>query len=368
MDCRKITVAIISTNADRAGAPLHVQELSIGMSGQAARVVVVFGEDGPVRQALADRGIETYVVPTMRSQIDIGRDLKSISAIKTILAHVRPDIVHAHSSKAGMVGRIAGKAMGIPVVYTIHGWGFGTGRRPLISAIVRTIEFLLRSITSRFIAVSHADRNIGMTSLGISENRIATVHNGTPDTEFRADPGNSRVVAMVARADLQKDYETLFKAIEAVPCELWCIGRGTDSADFMDLAKGLAPSNHQKIRFFGSRSDVPELLSKAAIFVLSSRFEGLPISIIEAMRAGLPVVASDVGGVCELVQEGQTGFLFASGDHQALEQKLRQLMHDDALRKTLGANGRDHFLRNFTNDKMIAKTLSIYSSVLTRGA
>lgn len=359
-----IAIAYICTNADLAGAPLHLQELVLGISTVVGRVIAIFGEEGPVRIALAGKDIETYIVPTMRSNINPLDDIRTLFSVKSILAKAKPDLIHAHSSKAGMVARILGSYLNIPVVYTIHGWGFGKGRRKIVSIVVRITELLLKGRTSHFIAVSDADKEVGINSLHISSDRISTVNNGIADCSLLANPMNSSVLVMVARNDHQKDYGTLFQAIDTLSCEVWCIGRGTDTADFKAMAKALAPSAYPRITFFGPRSDVTELLSKTGIFVLSSRFEGLPLSILEAMRAGLPVVASDVGGVCELVSDNITGFLFRSGDSITLRSQLSKLLENGELRARLGNSGRQAFVNCFTSKEMVSETGHIYSSIL----
>ncbi|MFU8795236.1 MAG: glycosyltransferase, partial [Dethiobacteria bacterium] len=118
-----------------------------------------------------------------------------------------------------------------------------------------------------------------------------------------------------------------------------------------------------RIEFFGMRGDVEELLASSSIFVLSSRREGFPISTLEAMRAGLPVVASNVGGISEQIVEDETGYLFESGDHRQLQSHLARLIRDPILRSRLGQAGRRRFLEHFTLDKMVDETLRVYYQI-----
>ena len=157
-----ISVLLVSTNADLAGAPVHVMLLAQGLASHGLNVGVVFGEHGPIRVELERQGISTWVVPTIRSNFNVAQDFQSVMSLRKLIREFDPQIVHAHSSKAGMVTRIAGAACTVPVVYTVHGWGFGQGRMRSVSTIVRTIERLLRSRTSHYIAVSAHDRQIGL--------------------------------------------------------------------------------------------------------------------------------------------------------------------------------------------------------------
>jgi glycosyltransferase involved in cell wall biosynthesis len=119
-----------------------------------------------------------------------------------------------------------------------------------------------------------------------------------------------------------------------------------------------------RVTLMGQREDIPELLKVSDLFVLSSRSEGLPYTIIEAMLAGLPVVATAVGGVPELVEDGRTGFLVPPGDHGALAEAIQRLLDDSSLRVSMGEKGREKALREFTLDRMLIETQEIYRQVL----
>jgi glycosyltransferase involved in cell wall biosynthesis len=166
---------------------------------------------------------------------------------------------------------------------------------------------------------------------------------------------------MTARFDRQKDHETLFRALTTLPdVQLDLIGNGPGQAATEALANqlGIAP----RVRFLGQRLDVAELLADAHVFVLSSRWEGFPRSTLEAMRAGLPVVVSRVGGAAEAVDDGQSGFVVEPGDREQLAERLRDLVHDSDLRRRMGAASRARYEIDFTFDRMAAKTLAVYES------
>jgi glycosyltransferase involved in cell wall biosynthesis len=356
-------VVLVSTNADLAGAPLHVRTLALELSERGFAVAVVFGQEGPVEAGLRAAGITCHVVPTMRSEIHPAKDRRSIDALARLLRAHRPDVVHAHSAKAGMVARIAARRLGIPCVYTVHGWGFGPGRPWLRALLLGAVERSLVGATDRFIAVSEVDARLGRQRLAIPSGAITTIRNGIADTPWRARPAASRVVAMVARDCMPKDYATLLRAAAGLDCEVWCIGSGTDTAAFRDAARRTGADVERRVRFLGARTDVAELLARCGVFVLSSDFEGLPLSVIEAMRAGLPTVASDVGGMRELVAPGRTGMLFAPRDHVALRSHLESLLAAPERRDTLGATARRVFERRFALAPMIDRTIDVYRHV-----
>jgi glycosyltransferase involved in cell wall biosynthesis len=170
---------------------------------------------------------------------------------------------------------------------------------------------------------------------------------------------------MVARFSEQKDHETLIRAMAHLKpgaARLNLIGDGERRAPCEQLARDLRVAPH--IRFWGDRQDVPELLAGCHVFVLSTNWEGLPISILEALRAGLPVVATAVAGVPELVLEGHTGFLAPRKDPLALARALGVLVENETLRAKLGRKAREHFLVHFTLDEMVRQIRSIYQEAL----
>lgn len=361
-----LAVALVSTNADRAGAPLHVRSLATELATRGVRVMGVFGEDGPVVHALRGQGIECRVIPTMRSDLRFWRERTTLASLLDHLGDFRPDLIHAHSAKAGLVARLAARRLGVPCVYTVHGWGFGPGRSRVQAMLLAAVERTLVRMTAHYVAVSHADERLGRSRLGLRPEHITTIHNGVEDTPLRADPQSSRIVVMVARAHRQKDHETLLRATSGLPCELWLVGGGTDDPAFRTRMEPGGPDPARTVRYLGSRTDIPELLSRCGIFVLSSRYEGLPLSVIEAMRAGLPVLASDVGGVRELVRDGHNGAVFRSGDADALRGHLQALLDDDALRRRWGEAARSDYERGFAVAPMIRATLEVYRQARAR--
>jgi glycosyltransferase involved in cell wall biosynthesis len=358
-------ILLVSTKADLSGAPLHVLELAKGGSENGLQVTVVFGEDGVVRQHLEDLGISTHVVESIKSRINIILDLKAIFNLNRIVKQLSPDLIHAHSSKAGMIARLVAFWHSIPAGYTIHGWGFGPGRNALIAIYVRIVEWLLKSITTFYIAVSEADVRLGIDRLGIPKSKISCIHNGMPDIEPKARARPGQTVIMVARNDFPKDYACLIKAIEHIPVTLRCVGRDTDTDRFKKMAYDAIGKSVEKIEFMGVRSDVSDLLSSSNIFVLSSRFEGLPLSIIEAMRAGLPVITSDVGGCSELVKEGINGLLVKAGDIEALRKAIGSLAADFEMQRKFGEASRAIYERKFSSARMVSDIIGVYNKLYT---
>jgi glycosyltransferase involved in cell wall biosynthesis len=356
----KKRIVILTTNADLAGAPIHVRDVSLALHKDGIELTVIFGQSGTIVDQLVAAGIRTIVLPNMRSNFNIWQDIRTLRILTKLIKELQPHIVHLHSSKAGMLGRAACVITRTACVYTIHGWGFGPGRKKIISFCVFLVERFFVKFTPHFIAVCSDDREIGLEKLSIRSDKITVIHNGICKSASNlAKPSHSNIIVMVARDDYQKDYATLLKACNDLQIELWCVGRGTDTEDFRKKAELLAPKILTKIRFFGVQQNIPNLLSKAAVFVLASRHEGLPISIIEAMQAGLPVIATDVGGVSELVTD-EVGFTFESENANQLRERLIYVMSKPQLRDQLGLSAHQRYLEFFSAEVMMKKIYEVY--------
>jgi len=225
-------------------------------------------------------------------------------------------------------------------------------------------------VASRFsngiITVSEADRALAFRYRIVPWHSMTVVHNGVRDTAEQSHPdaGDAAHIVMVARFSPQKDQALLLKALvgQVKPFRLSLVGEGPDQTAVQALAKELGLSG--RVNFLGACGDVSRILAGANVFVLTSNWEGLPISILEAMRAGLPVIATDVGGVREAVVDGETGFLVDRGNLVMLRSRLQQLLGDPELRKKMGEAGRKRYLEYFTVEQMLEATLRVYTEVL----
>ncbi len=287
-------------------------------------------------------------------------------ALRAAIRAFRPDLISTHSSKAGWLGRLAGKATGIPCLFTAHGWAFTHGVPEPQRTVYRVLERATAPLATRIVCVSEHDRRIGIAA-GMTKDRLVTIHNGMPDIppNLRATPGAGGPVriAMVARMDRQKDHGTLLRAIHGIAgVQLDLIGDGPSEASIRTLAQEIGVID--RVRFLGERKDVAEVLARAQVFALISHWEGFPRSTLEAMRAGLPVVVSDAGGAAEAVEEGVTGHVVPRGDVTTVRDRLASLVGNAPLRQEMGAAGRRRYEAMFTFDHMFQRTLGVYREIL----
>lgn len=365
-------IAYIVTRAEPiGGAQIHVRDMAEAMQRRGHAVIVLTGGEGHFTEDLRARHIETVILDHLTVPIRPWRDLRALRELRRALEAFGPDLVATHSAKAGVIGRMAARLLGVPVTVTTHGWSFTTGVPPFKAFVYRWIERVTGPFgADKTITVSEFDRQLALRAGVLSESRMVTVHNGIPDVPpvFRADPSRTppRMV-MVARFGAQKDHPTLLRALadlRDLPWELDLVGEGPLLSQTRGLAASL--SLEDRVHFLGQRKDVDRILAEAQVGLLITNWEGFPLSILEAMRANLPVVASDVGGVSESVTDGVTGFVVAKGAVDVLRQRLRSLLSDPALRTRLGMRGRAEYETHFSLERSVSKTLAVYESVLRR--
>ncbi|MGH7509213.1 MAG: glycosyltransferase family 4 protein [Gemmatimonadales bacterium] len=365
-------IAYMVTRADPiGGAQIHVRDLAASVRALGHSPTVITSGSGPLVQQLRRQDTPTIVLRHLGVPINPLQDLRALREIREVLTSLRPDLLAVHSSKAGILGRLAGSSLRIPVVFTAHGWAFTPGVPALPAAIYRHIERSVGRLASKIITVSEFDRQLALKAHITSADRIVTVYNGMPDVAppLRADPGRSPArLVMVARFGAQKDHPTLLHALAGLPDLAWeldLIGDGPRMSSMQSLAAQLGLGS--RVRFLGQRTDVDQILAQAQISLLVTNWEGFPLSILESMRAGLPVVASSVGGIGESVRDGETGYLVPRGNIGLMRDRIGRLLEAPDLRRRLGAAGRTRYEQYFTLSHSVDKTIAVYRGVLGAG-
>ncbi len=359
-------ILYIITAPDRGGAQTHVLDL-ISQLYHSIEVELATGGEGFLTEAVRALGVKVHLVPTLVRPIRPHKDIRLVRDLGQLIQEVQPDLVHCHSTKAGLVGRLAAHKKSVPGLVTIHGWTFSDGFGQLQRNTGRFLERYVAGFGQHIIVVADAQKELALAHKIASPNQLVTIHNGILDHEARALPGESVIVPriiMVARFQKPKDHLFAVRALAGVdvPWELEFVGDGPLEAEVKEEVNRLNLS--KRVRFMGNRDDVPERLAQAHIFLLASNSEAFPLSILEGMRAGLPVISSNVGGVAESVIESETGFLFERRDMEILRTRLRACLSDPALRAAMGAAGRRRFETHFTQQRMIEKTLEMYEACI----
>ena len=357
----------VITRGELGGGQRHVMDLLEGLRGYELEVAT--GEDGYLAEGARALGIPVHILPHLVMPISPLEDTRGLMALSQLIAKLKPDLVHAHTSKAGILGRVAARINGVPAIFTAHTWCFSEGTSWKWKAIGIPLEKLAATWSGAIINVSEANRQLAVRHRVAAIGKLITIHNGIPDTPHRAQPGLSsgtpRIV-MIARFAPQKAQAELLRALRDIdlPFRLAFVGDGSTRAVHERLAEELGLGS--RVDFLGERRDIAEILATAQVFALPTNWEGFPLTILEGMRAGLPVVASDVGGVGEAVVHETTGFLVGAGSTNEFRLRLRQLLNDPSLRGRQGAAGRIRYEQDYTVRAMLEKTVVVYESVLRR--
>ncbi len=334
--------------------------------------------EGPLLAAIRAEGFRVEGLPLERSLSPraAGRGLR---ALRALVRDVRPDLVHAHMPISGLLARLAARLEGVPrVAYTCHGFLFNQPGPPWRRAASLGLEWLGGRLTDTFLTVSEEEAR-DARRLGISRRAVATGNGRDPD-RFRPDPlARARlraalgtpegrvVVTVVSRLVRHKGHPELLEAMRlllarGLDVELWVVGERLPSDHGPDpepLLRAAAAGMGPRLRRLGARDDVPAVLAASDVFALPSHFEGLPMSVIEAMLSGLPVVATTIRGPREQVLPGETGLLVPPAEAPPLADALARLATDPVLRARLGAAGRARALERYDEGVVLGRTLGL---------
>ena len=358
-------IAQVLTRSDvLGGAQTHVGDLSAGLRNFGHEVTVITGAPGVFSDRLHGIGIPTLHIKSLVRPVKPHLDLAALYQLCRVLRKLKPDIVCAHTAKAGWLARAAACLLGIPSVFTPHGWSMVDRNSLARKAPYCWAERLAARLGTRVINVCEFEQKLAREFRVCRANLLDVVHHGVPDLAFtrtRPVAAQPPTLVMVARFEKQKDHDTLLHALSGLLTMEWrllLVGDGEREAQVRAQIDSLGLGS--RARILPAESDVTSLLVETQIFVLATNFEAFPISILEAMRAGLPVVATDVGGIAESVWQERTGLLVPRGDVASLRRALARMITEPALRTEFGAGGRSLYAARFTSETMVQRTIEVY--------
>ncbi|MCK4810113.1 MAG: glycosyltransferase [Candidatus Omnitrophica bacterium] len=371
---KKIRIGFVNYSLDIGGVETLILEIGKKLDRNLFEpLIFVFMKDGKLKKEYIKDGIQVIEVDKK-----YGFDwLLSIRLAKVLKANFI-DIVHTHNPTNWLYGGIAAKIAGIPIVHTQHTasdynnyhvkrWSF--------------IERNLSKFTSVITTVAGSVKKHMVEKSRINSEKIKVIYNAVRAKDFEVINGRDTiktnlglkkdyvVIGNIARFFENKDHETLLKSYkqvaEKIPCSyLLLIGDGHLKSKVEELARKLELS--EKVIFLGNRRDIADLMSIMDIFVLSSKREGLPVVILEAMASSLPVVATDVDGNAEVVIHGETGLVVPSGRPDLLAGALCELTRDLDISKKMGEKGRKRIEEFFTFEHMVSEYQDIYKSIFKK--
>jgi len=371
---KKSTILQINVTSAFGGGPEHMFSLIKGLSRDKYNIVAVCPNDGPYFKMLNELGVQVIDIPVRKLS------LKVLFDIIGVVRKNKVDLIHAHGKGAGLYGRVAGALTGVPVIFTFHGIhykAYGIFLRFSYLLIERILSFF----TAWVINVSKGELKKGI-SLGIINRRKSSViYNGidmnrlearkwgkaVSRTDFGFKDGDI-ITGSVARFNVQKGHEYLIQAFSKIAAErpgakLLLVG---DGELLNEMKKTVAKLGIEgRVVFTGYREDAIEIIRVMDIYALASLWEGMPISLLEAMGCGKPVVATDVIGNNEIVVDRDTGFLVPKGDAGMLAEKIINLIDNIELRNMMGEKGKEKVKMEFSAGDMISKTAAVYERVLS---
>jgi glycosyltransferase involved in cell wall biosynthesis len=362
-----VKVMQVITKGETGGAQTHVLELCRALGDRVIVSGVIGGRLHPSRlgRELEALGVPVDAMPQLTNSMVPWQMARAVARLLRLVRERRPDVIHAHSAVAGVASRIVARMTRTPVIYTVHGFSFKHGAPLSQRAAAWLTEWMLAPLTTHMICVSQDDRQLA-SGLPIAAERVSVVMNGLADNSDRADPWRSPArVTMVGRLARQKRPDLLLKALASLrdrrgeEVAATFMGDGPDLEAQVRLAGELGL---RSVQFLGDVQNVPCHLTQHSVLVLMANHEGLPIAVIEAMRAGLPIVASDLPGLREMMRSGEHGLLVPN-DSAALASALEQLIESPELRRRYGHAARQRYENLFESSRMADEILSLYARV-----
>ncbi len=365
-----MNILYIITQADGGGAQKYVLSLAKHFKGS----IAAGNEATKLFKDAGEFSLSTFNLSHLKRNINPYHDLLAIWEIRDLVKKLQPDIVHLNSSKAGVLGSFACIGLKTKVVYTAHGFVFNEPLPFWLKSFYLALEKVASTYRSFIIAVSEADRKSALEKNLIAPEKISVVHNGITQIVFQTKEDAKKdlalsndkfIIGTVGNLYLTKGTDILIKAVTLLDKQI------LSKIQFIIIGEGVLKSKLQtqiynlnlseNIKLLGNIENIGQKLNAFDLFVLPSRKEGFPFTLLEAMQAGLPIIATDVGGNKEAISDA--GILVPTEDANALADAMQNLISNEALRKNLSQKALERS-KLFTEEKMFLETKKVYEKVL----
>lgn len=377
MNTHRKKILFLITKSNFGGAQRYVFDLATHLDPNEFEVSVALGGTGRLFDELTKKGIRVIPLHTLERDVSLVKEVKATRELWHVIKSEKPDILHINSSKAGGLGALTGRLLSVPkIIFTAHGWAFNEERPWWQKIIIKMLHAVTIFLAHTTIAVSEMTKR--QMNLPFVLKKMCVIHNGRSVSDFYSRDFARSFFAeytptlrehtkdfwSVTIAELHpiKQHEVTLRALMGVLQENQnfrhiIIGDGEEKLRLHALVEKLGLSEH--VFFVSINPNASQYLRAFDLFVLASRSEAMPYVITEACIAGLPIIASEVGGIPEVVRHEKEGLLFPQGTVEALTKYYLQLLNNPELRSTLAQNA---LLRaqDFTLDKMVEKTTTLY--------
>ncbi len=378
----RVKIVHLVTRLDLGGAQQNTLHTARNLDPKRFEVVLACGPGGLLdAEALNSLGVRTAFIDSLRREISPFYDLLALLEIAKLLLAEKPVLLHTHSSKAGILGRLAAALAGVPVVvHTYHGFGFHDRQRAVVKTLYVALERLCARFTDALVFVSRANIDYAAAHGLVRPQDAVLIRSGVSlaglpakvdAVKLKTSAGigmHKPLVLSVGNLKPQKNAADFVAAAAKVLTEVpearfVFIGDGPQKSALQ--ARAFVLGLEGKVLFLGWRRDTAQWLAAADVFVMTSLWEGLPRALVEAMKSGLPSVCYATDGVVDLLKDGDNGFLIKPGDQDALAARLTQLLKDESLRRKLGTAASASIGPEFDIDGMVRSQEALYDRLMT---
>lgn len=374
-------VLLVITKGSWGGATRYVFDLANSLHKKNVCVAVAFGDEGILSQKLESAGIEHFHIPSLTRDVNFGKEILAYKEIYSVIKKFNPDIVHVNSSKGGLAA-LAAKRLRKKVIFSVHGWAFNEQRNPVSKLVIKIVYLITITLSDKVILVSEALKN--QIRHWPQKNKLEVVHNGIPFKE--------PLKKQAAREALVKQFPVLANCAEST----WLLSvselhknKGIDVgiaslAELRDqrkelphyivfgdgderwrLEKLIQSYNVQDfVHLLGFVENAQQYISSGDIYILPSRTEALGYVLLEAGLAKVPVIATRVGGVPEIIESGFSGLLVPANSGTTLAVAIEKMLSENKMLKEMGENLHKKVSTSFSLEEMVEKTESIYLKAL----
>lgn len=374
---QKTKVCYCITKGNWGGAQRYVYSLATSLSKDKYDVFAIVGDGNTLKRKLEEKGVRVYELNSLKRNISVISEIKSSFNMLKIIQNEKPDVLHLNSPKAAGFGCVAGKLCDTSkIIQTIHGWSFNETRGIIAVTFIRFFSWLTVMLCHKTIVIAEKEKEQVLKMPFVNKDKIVLIKNGLEKIEFRdresaqkdllfrmgkIDVGDVLWLGTISELHKNKGLRYAILALENLhkPFIFIVIGEGEEREGLEKLIREKHLEN--KIFLVGFMENANQYLKAFDIFTLTSTKEGLPYSILEAGLAELPVVASSVGGIPEIIEGGINGVLVEKGNPAKITQAIDYLINIKDQRKILGGKLREKVEKDFSVEQMLEKTLRLYS-------
>ena len=388
-------ILYLITKSSWGGAGRYVYDLATGLPRENFEVVVALGGAGELKDRLETQKIRTITIPTLQRDVVLWGEIKVFLNLVKILRKEKPDVLHTNSSKAGALGAFAGRITRVPkIIFTAHGWAFNENRSFFSRTMITLIHWITIVLSHKTIAVSRQTKEQALKKMPFIKNKLVVVHNGIKEDSFKERslaqkeifpkgiPENITKdtvwIGTISELHKNKGLDYIIHAISKISRSdldikehprttlgqkklfvFVIIGGGEEKEQ---LEKLIEKEKLQDIVFLvGYKKNAATLLKAFDIFTLTSRTEAFPYVPLEAGLAELPVIASRVGGIPEILSSKDCGILVKPENIDEITRAVVQLLENNKQRKNYGRNLKKYVLQNFSTQEMVKNIIKYYN-------